>query len=428
MLRIEKLTAQPLLLATGLLLLTLFTGIISCDDDSVNPPPPPATIRVGALLATEGSAADFGQECKAGIEVAEDDINEYFEDEDIDYEVKIIYEYTDSDEELALVGCQNFRNDEIRLIIGPTTGFELDNVRSYVNQYDLLLVSPSSISIAYLQEDDNIYRISPNDHQQMEAMSALLADDNIEAIVPFARNDSWGDSLLNSMTNQFEKYGGNVLDGVRFDPADTDFSAHLDTLLDEYSEAQNLYPDSTIAVFVLAGPEIASLFLYNGDNYVFDLVNWYGSAANVRFHDLASNASIAELVVKIGGLPSPIFGETDLEDYRRPEHEIELILDWEPDAYALAAYDALWIAVQTYLNLELVNPSFEDLKTSFLEIADGYDGVTGLIELDEVGDRKYAGFDFWKVKPVPDDDEFEWVKFARFEKAVGDSTGIIIRE
>jgi hypothetical protein len=47
-----------------------------------------------------------------------------------------------------------------------------------------------------------------------------------------------------------------------------------------------------------------------------------------------------------------------------------------------------------------------------------YNGVTGRTELNDAGDRKYAPYDFWAVRPTHKDDtnkgSFEWATVAAY--------------
>lgn len=42
---------------------------------------------------------------------------------------------------------------------------------------------------------------------------------------------------------------------------------------------------------------------------------------------------------------------------------------------------------------------FAALKTAFVTTADSYTGVTGSTTLNQAGDRVFADFDFWAIRP-----------------------------
>jgi hypothetical protein len=64
-----------------------------------------------------------------------------------------------------------------------------------------------------------------------------------------------------------------------------------------------------------------------------------------------------------------------------------------PDAFALSAYDALFVVQRALEDVgDLRN--FAHFKTAFVNEANAYEGVTGSTALDAAGDRLEAGFRF----------------------------------
>src|SRR5262249_54937093 len=67
-----------------------------------------------------------------------------------------------------------------------------------------------------------------------------------------------------------------------------------------------------------------------------------------------------------------------------------------PDAFALAAYDAFNVAVQTLLKTGTTVDG-ATLRATFASTANGYPGVTGTIRLDPNGDRASAPYAYWSI-------------------------------
>ena len=66
------------------------------------------------------------------------------------------------------------------------------------------------------------------------------------------------------------------------------------------------------------------------------------------------------------------------------------------DAFTLAAYDALNVSAKALLAAG-DQPDNAALRSAFTTAADGYQGVTGTIELDAAGDRTTAPYEFWSI-------------------------------
>ena len=65
----------------------------------------------------------------------------------------------------------------------------------------------------------------------------------------------------------------------------------------------------------------------------------------------------------------------------------------EPDGFALAAYDAVWVAARGY-TASGATQDIERLKHAFTTAAATHYGATGWAVLNQAGDRRYGDFDF----------------------------------
>ena len=68
----------------------------------------------------------------------------------------------------------------------------------------------------------------------------------------------------------------------------------------------------------------------------------------------------------------------------------------QPDAFTLAAYDALGTVVRAALAAGGTENS-ATFRQALLRTASSYTGLTGSLELNEAGDRKYGTYDFWAL-------------------------------
>jgi ABC-type branched-subunit amino acid transport system substrate-binding protein len=82
-----------------------------------------------------------------------------------------------------------------------------------------------------------------------------------------------------------------------------------------------------------------------------------------------------------------------------------------PDAFALSAYDALFV-VERALRVTGNLKDFSSFKSAFVDAANAYSGVTGSTALDTAGDRLSADFDFWAVRQV--NGTFSWVRIGTY--------------
>jgi len=117
------------------------------------------------------------------------------------------------------------------------------------------------------------------------------------------------------------------------------------------------------------------------------------------------------------GYPNPIFGLPDsLRNRWQPiSDEVEARTGITPDAFALSAYDALFV-----VNLALQRPkplkNFDRFKAEFIEEAEHYRAIPGSTALDAAGDRLSGDFDFWAVRLRNGD--YKWVRVGTYNNGI----------
>ena len=70
----------------------------------------------------------------------------------------------------------------------------------------------------------------------------------------------------------------------------------------------------------------------------------------------------------------------------------------EADAFALAAYDAMWVIAYSLEKTNGTVADYTNLKTVFAQQSNTYNGVTGTTALDSFGDRSSGAFAYWGLK------------------------------
>jgi len=94
----------------------------------------------------------------------------------------------------------------------------------------------------------------------------------------------------------------------------------------------------------------------------------------------------------------------------------------EPDAFALAAYDAFWVSALLHALKDETNRDIS-LNQVLPRIAEFYFGATGWTALNEAGDRRYGDFDFWAIREV--NGVLAWKKVVKYQSTPGQRGTII---
>jgi branched-chain amino acid transport system substrate-binding protein len=412
-------------LISMLLMLTVIWGV-SCndsDDDRVITPVP-STWKVTALLATTGNSASFGESCWAAIELAEDDINAWLTEENSDFSIEFRLLNSEGYQDSALAMLEDISNDGVDIVIGPTTSSEATFIKDYATENDLLLISPSSVAISAAIPDDNLYRFVTDDTYQAQAMNALLISDGINLIIPFSRDDVWGNDLLTATSNEFETSGGVIIEGIKYDTETTDFTSLLDSLAGIVESIAIIDTGYTIGIYAPTFGEITTIFEQASEIETLLNVYWYGSSAAAKNANLVLNDTASEMADTVG-FPCSTYGDNDSDEFNALKIRLEAVLGREAESYAFAAYDAAWVAAKSYYAAATEVPTFTLLKTKFIETCESYVGTTGPVVLNEAGDRRFGNYDFWAIRSSGD--AFEWYKSARYEIDPDSYLGTLIR-
>ena len=382
-------------------------------------------VTLGALLPLTGAWATVGESENAAIKIALKDVNQYLSKSNSNIRIGLIVEDTRTDPEVSLEKLQDLASRGVRIVIGPATSAELDELQYYASQKGIMLISPSSTAPSLAVVGNNVYRFIPDDTYQAQAISRLMWQEGVRVVVPMWRTDIYGNELVGAVKEDFEKLGGTALSGIGYVPYTGDFSSSLNrinfiiwsqdlkSLASKVSQAVTHYGAGKVGVYLVAFDEVAPIFIGAQNLPVLSDVKWFGSDGSVLNNKLLKNTDAALFAVKTGFV-NPIYA-VDNKSYKFKliENQIQEMIGRAHRAYAEVTYDALWVAALTE-NATLGTKDINYLKKTFVQIANSHTGITGDTSLNEEGDRKYGDYDFWAIKPSTNNN-FVWTQVGRFQ-------------
>jgi branched-chain amino acid transport system substrate-binding protein len=405
------------------ILLIASTGL-GCIGSPEETSPESGDITIGALLPLTGNLESIGQASQTALEVSQEDINGYFSGLGSEKNVEIVVKDTESDPEITLEKLRELDEMGIKIVIGPQASEEAEAVLEYATENGIVLISTASTAPSLAIPDDNLYRFVPDDTNQGAVLATLMEEDNVTAVVPVYRDDVWGSELTDEVKTNFESREGTVLEGIAYDADNENLSTEIEKLNDEVTSATTEYGNENVAVFLASYSEATEIFSLAQDYSALSDIKWYGSdgiALNeelIRDNDSAAFAAEANIM-------TPIYGyEEENDRYMAIESRVEEKLGRLPETYALAAYDALWIA--TFVDLDSVPESDESIRLAMNTLTDTYFGVTGWTKLDENGDRENWDYDIWTISET--DSGHQWERAARYQVDPGEEGKLIFVE
>lgn len=367
--------------------------------------PAPTEVRVGALLDLTGDGKTLGLASQAALEVAVAEI-----EKESDGEVTVELEIRDTglDPERASSELQSLLDSGIRVVIGPQTSSEVRATIDQANAAGALLISHGSTASSLAFPDDAVYRLVPDDRVEGAATADLVGEQGQTTVVTVHRNDPGNNGLVDSVGAALPASDATAIAGPVYEPETTDFADTVAALDAAVSQATTDAEGET-AVYLAGFEEVAELFAAAAATPALAEVPWYGGDGSARGQAIIDDEDAAAFAADVEGFPSPllILSKKVLKNAADTIEEIEESSGEEPDAFALAAYDALQIAVDA-VGEAGVDAQGPDVRTAFADAADGYDGITGTVELNGAGDRSTGRFAFYAV--CESDGEFEWEK------------------
>jgi len=370
--------------------------------------------KIGVLASlTGGSGNSLGRDTVAALQIAADQLDADAKANRGGYRFHLFVRDTQQDPVKALAAIKDLDKRGVQVIVGPQTSSEVAMIKSFADAHNILVISQGSTASSLAIAGDNIFRFCPNDKREADAIVALMQRDSIHAIVPLWRDDAGNNGLHDSVKAAFENVGGTVTSGFQYQTITTDFSAATASVA---SQIQSLVTagaaPNSVAIYSAAFDEIVDVFHSARANTTLSSTRWYGSDGVALSAALTGDASAAGFAASVY-YPNPTFGLDDaLQNLWQPvANAIEARTGITPDAFALSAYDALFVverALRTTGNLK----DFASFKSAFVDAADNYSGITGSTALDAAGDRLSADFDFWAVRQVSG--TFSWVRIGAY--------------
>ncbi len=365
-------------------------------------------IMIGALIPLTGASSSLGQSEGAALEIAVNDVNRYFANIHSNTRVGLVIEDTQTNPTTSLEKLKDLANRGVRIVVGPATSADIQQVKSYADQNGILVVSPSSTAPSLTTPDDNIFRLVPDDNNQAQAVSLKMWQDGVRAIVPIWRADVYGNGLVAAVHRDFANLGGKVLAGIGYEPRTGDFSTSLNrinfivwqrdlgSLSDTITQAISRYGASQVGVYLVSFDEVVPIFIQAQSDPTLFKVKWYGSDGSALNDKIVRNVEAADFAEKTDFV-SPIFGIANHSAaYKSIDDQIRQKIGRAPRSYAEVAYDAFWLASLTENNVQ-EHRNIDALKKMFVQLANSHIGITGNTSLNKFGDRNHGDYDFWAV-------------------------------
>lgn len=421
----------PLFILTISISFVIIYGLVEYNEDLLtkNIIPTPVggagikTEIIGAILPKSGSFASTGIPTITALNIAEQDVNEFFQKTNSSMRVKLQIEDSKTNPSETLNAIKRLHKANAKVIVGPMTSAAVNAVINYTNENDMVLISQSSTSPALSIVGDNLFRFIPDDKNQGKYMAKKMWDSGIKIVVPMWRDDIYGNELYKSMKENFENLGGIVSEGVKYKPHIGKFAASLHRINfimwnQDLKQLSQLVENQTkkvgndyVGVYLISYDEVTPIMIQANEHKILDKVRWFGADSTAQNNHLLRNKDSALFAIKTNFV-NPLFAvslqnekiEHIVEEIEKGKHEPTLL------TYPIISYDALWVAA---LSLDKSNTMIEKfnintLKENMVKLTESYRGISGNITLNNAGDRINGQYELWKIADGDDQHHFKW--------------------
>lgn len=357
-------------------------------------------LKIGTALPQTGNLAFLGPPEEAGVGYAASLI----EEADTGLNLEIVYgDSGDTDNKAYESEIPRLLGEDVSAIIGAaSSGTSLQFIDQVVDA-GVIQFSPANTSDAFTTyEDDGLYwRTAPSDVLQGDVLGNLIAADGAATLGMIVLNDSYGTGLAKYVTEAFEGAGGEVVAMETYNTGDTSFDSQVSAVLAANPDAIALITFEEVATI------LPSLF---GE---FPAENLYFVDGNLS--NFGKQFPKGSLTGAKGTLPGLSIDSLkaftdDLNAYAKESGQFPKGLD--EFSYAAESFDAVNLIALAALAAGSSDPA--DIAGKLQEVSGGtgdgekcttfadcaeiiqnggtadYDGISGPITFDEVGDPQDA--------------------------------------
>ena len=363
------------------------------------PPAPtttlPSVIPIGVLNALTGDFASYGIRSQAAVKVAETEINNYVGTLGIPTTFKFYYEDFQTTPSVALTDVQSLYAQGVKVVIGGMTSGAMKQIDSYVDTNKILVIDGTSTA-------DRASVAPPGDYEIRDvpggvagegvALAAALTNKGYMNVAMVSSEDTYSLSIRDAFKTAYAAAGGTLVADITYAyPATTDFTVVLNSL--ESAVAPLVSSKTSVAIFANMWEDVAVMLNQaNSRNSPLLSLTWFGPDTLAQDTVITKDAGAVAAQVK---LISVILAAPLTSKHAALNSALQSSMGQQPDVYALATYDAAWLAALAILNAGRYDT--DAIKAALPTVAAAYWGATGNTELNSSGDRATMDMEFWAV-------------------------------
>ena len=369
------------------------------------------TVTIGALNDLSGGLSAQGKGTYAAEQLAIQDVNAYTKQAGCSLTFALNNQDYKLDTPTALSDLTAMHAQGIQVVVGPLNSGAAAGILNYADSNHIVLISPSSTSIALAIPNDYLFRTAPNDAAQGQADAKELLASGAKAVIVVNRDDTYGDGLANSTITWLKLDDPSIILGgpTKYDTSTSDFTTVISTMNSQYTALSGQVGAANVAIYIVAFQEYGSILSQTNTQaptLLSTKLPWFGTDGIAQNNDLSnSSTSVASFAAK-AGVYSTLFGVLSNNTkaqafFSRIEASGQASVILGGGAfYTFEGYDDVWLAALSIISAGA--NSGTAIQAILPSVADSFYGLTGAETLGASGDRALfagGGYNIWKVVP-----------------------------
>lgn len=328
------------------------------------------TIKLGWVGPLTGDVSALGQDALKMTELGIKEVNEAGGING--YQVELVAEDGKCNPKDAVSATNKLLQvDGVSAIFGGLCSGETTAMAPIAEPKEVVMLSACSSAPNVTEAGDFVFRTYPSDAFEGAFAAQKLYDEGIRKVAVVATLGDWGTGIKNVFSSSFEALGGEIVFSADFAQEERDFKTVLTKV--KASDAELIYvpayTDATLAMLKQVQELEITLPLFGGNSWSDIVITSDPLAEGIRY---------------------PLA--------KKPE----VTAEWTAKVEAAGAVDTACTRY-SYDNTQLMLSAIGEVGVKGTDIRDalyaveGYEGFSGVITLDENGDRKDADFVIYQV-------------------------------
>lgn len=207
----------------GIVLILVIWGIVSISKkEEVSTEP----IKIGFLGPLSGDTANIGENARAAVQLAVDEVNS--SGGVLGRQLEIVYEDDGCNGGTAASAVSKLINtDKVSVILGAACSGATLGAAPVAEAAQVPMLSYCSTNPTVSQAGDYIFRNVPSDSFQANYAAHYLIDTGKKNVALLSTKDDWGDGLNKSFTDVFTSLGGTLVFSDTFDPSTNNLKTQI---------------------------------------------------------------------------------------------------------------------------------------------------------------------------------------------------------